>query len=121
MSLRTSIPARPTPGEWFALREGIEVQSDAGLHKIGTEINGCLVILAQVETSGDFSVDGEDCDYALSDTEALANLHVLAASKKLLDALRVMAWHFEGNTISRRLPGVLEQAKQAIAEAEGRS
>jgi len=122
---KPTAPVPPTSGEWHAIRCGIEIQGDYGMHEIMTtvgEVHG--VLIAQVPLSGDFGMMEPDdqggsreyANYVISEAESLTNLHILAAAPRLLSMVKRLA----------PLVSVDEHALRAeiaalLDDAEGRS
>jgi len=93
---KPTAPVPPTSGEWHALRHGIEIQGDYGMHEIMTtvgEVHG--VLIAQVPLSGDFGMMEPDdqggsreyANYVISEAESLANLRLLASAQRMFELI----------------------------------
>lgn len=76
-----------TPATWEPLRNGIEIQSDEGMHEIHACVGGVPVPVAQVWPTMDIEHDDPGGEYRISEAEGLANLHLIAAAPDLLTAL----------------------------------
>lgn len=122
-----TILTQPTAGEWFALREGVELQG-SDTHEVATMIGDLPVSLASVPISsshGAMEPDGkggsrEYESYTVSEAESLANLHLFAAAKKLLAMVKNMKPFVMGYSPDHE-ETLLTEIDAVIAEAEGRS
>ena len=82
-----------TKGDWEALEQGVEIQSEEGGHEVHAQIGNQLVLVAKCD-EGYYSTHYPDnftgkreADYHLSSEEALANARAIAALPDLIAAL----------------------------------
>ena len=116
-----------TPATWEPLRNGIEIQSDEGMHEIHACVGGVPVPVAQVWPTMDIEHDDPIGEYQISETEGLANLALIAAAPDLLAALQRLAdvahkptgWTEDEHATT--LVHALLQANDALAKAKGQS
>lgn len=120
-----------TKGPWYALRQGIEVQSYEGEHEVHAEVDGIPIQIASIPRESkhdDMEPDGkggsrERASYKVSETESLANLALIAAAPELLAALETCVLILENSSLDfytgdftkEKLPAI----KQLIAKVEG--
>jgi hypothetical protein len=114
-----------TQGEWFALKQGAEIQSEEGMHEIGASVmvdgQKVLVGLAQMlhGQHGMMEPDGkggsrEYASYTVSQEEAYANACLMAAAKDMQDVLYdcfQLACLYDRPELNRRISDAIAKSK----------
>jgi hypothetical protein len=117
-----------TKGILFALKQGTELQSEAGLHEIATEINGVPVNIAST-FEGHFSDSRPDLaadpEYTISSEEAYANAQRLTACWNACEGVTTIdldsghlrgIWKRSADDYKAQRDGLISAIQQTLAE-----